>query len=873
MLRQVSVTHEESLEPVRLVRTLNWALLDARIVDKAGGGPLLQTGRRNWTTYLTIVRALAGIMYDKTINMFFTMALAMIGALALTDFFEAAAIVFFFVMCEWVQKWCVHHTAAMTSGLGGLLPETVTLADGGEEKSIDLVKVGEVVLIKPGGRVPVDGTVVGEGSSSVDESMLTGESQPLVKAPGSKVVAGTTNQTGVLEVRVDALPGDSTAAQLSQLVTDAQTNEGRREQILERFAKGYTLTVVFAALLLATVPLAWCSWGGDDHGNTSCDWWLHRALALVVVACPCSLVVAMPITYACGVSSLARWGILVKSTRQMELLAQLKTVALDKTGTVTEGHFRLMQMSVAKGEDDTARVVRLASAVEALSSHPIAAAFLDFAQSLAVELPAASQFELLEGEGVVGVVDGVTVHVGSDRLVARVLKEKQEARGGGGDADDAHGHTHAGHGHDHAGGGGGCGEGCGHDHAHNGDHGDDAVHEHGHAEAHAHAHGHAEHHEEEHGHGHGHGHEQAVLVADKVVVVGDAMVCAGDNGCHHRCRTASRCKRACAHKGCCGVECAVNGCCGKSCCHSGRCGVALKCSSGTAGCCAAPPSKHKTPPAVAVDDCCAAGTCGAPAKAKLTLDSAQAAKWKANGSSVLWIVLDGEIAAVCRLADRVRSDSSKAVRALKELQITPIMLTGDCAETAEAVCASVGIADCYAGMKPQEKLAAIKDLKKEAPVGMVGDGVNDGPALAAADVGIAMGVQGTAMASQAAGVVLMTNDLRRLADGVVGARQSVRVLKISVTVALLLKLLPLVLIFSIDAEGFLIATAVGSDVLGIGFVLLSAMALMNMTPRFASTPCGAESVLAAPEVLKEAEAEAEAEAAPDRATAPEVLKE
>ena len=463
---------------------------------------------------------------------------------------------------------------------------------------------------------------------------------------------------------------------------------------------------------------------------------------------------------ACGVSSLARWGILVKSTRQMELLAQLRTVALDKTGTITEGHFRLMQMSVAKGEADTARVVRLASAVEALSSHPIAAAFLDFAQSLEVELPVAKEFELLEGEGVVGIVDGFTVHVGSDRLVARVLKEKQEKQEKHGA--DAHGHGH-GHGHDDAssGGGGGCGEGCGHDH------GEHAEEKHGHGHAEAHAHGHAEHQEEKHGHGH----EEAAAV-----VVGEVIA--------------------------------------------------------------------KAPPAA--DDCCASGSCGAPAaKAKLSLDSAQAVKWKASGASVLWIVIDGEIAAVCRLADRVRSDSSKAVRALNSLNIKPIMLTGDCAETAEAVCASVGIADCYAGMKPQEKLAAIKDLTKEAPVAMVGDGVNDGPALAAADVGIAMGVQGTAMASQAAGVVLMTNDLRRLADGVHGARQAVRVLKISISVALLLKLLPLVLIFAIDAEGFLIATAVGSDVVGIIFVLCMAMSLLHMKPRFANTPCGAASTSAA----------------------------
>ena len=203
----------------------------------------------------------------------------------LRDFFEAAAIVFFFVLSEWVQKWCVHHTAEQAGGLGGLLPETITL-EGGVEKPLDEVVVGEVVLVKPGERVPVDGTVVGEGSSSVDESMLkpspdphpnpkpspnpnpkpnpdqvdesmlTGEAVPVRKAAGAAVTAGTTNQSGVLTVRVDAAPADSTAAQLTQLVADAQQQEAKREAMLERFAKVYTLCVVLAAVMLAAVPQA-----------------------------------------------------------------------------------------------------------------------------------------------------------------------------------------------------------------------------------------------------------------------------------------------------------------------------------------------------------------------------------------------------------------------------------------------------------------------------------------------------------------------------------------------------------------------------------------------------------------------------------------
>merc|ERR1719162_2092351 len=267
----------------------------------------------------------------------------MIGALVLKDFFEAAAIVFFFILCEWVQKWCVHHTASMTAGLGGLLPETVTMADGGEEKPIDEVKVGEVLLVKPGGRVPVDGTVVGEGSCSRSLQRAT-------PSPWSSLHC--------------SLPRCRSAGAAGTRATTTAT---------PRATGGCT-----------------ARWRSSSS----------RAPAPSSSPCPSPTRVASP------------------------------------------------------------------------PSRPIAAAFLDFAQSLAVELPVAKEFELLEGEGVVGIVDGFTVHVGSDRLVARVLKEKQEKHGG---ADvDAHGHGHGhGHGHDDAsgGGGGGCGEGCGHDHGDHGNHG------------------------------------------------------------------------------------------------------------------------------------------------------------------------------------------------------------------------------------------------------------------------------------------------------------------------------------------------------------------------------------------------------------------
>ena len=214
------------------------------------------------------------------------------------------------------------------------------------------------------------------------------------------------------------------------------------------------------------------------------------------------------------------------------------------------------------------------------------------------------------------------------------------------------------------------------------------------------------------------------------------------------------------------------------------------------------------------------------------------AQWQRAGCSVLWVVLDGQIAAACQLSDEIRGEAAVTMRHLASLGVTTTMLTGDCEETAQAVRAQAGIGIAVAGMKPAEKLEHIRGFGQQAVVGMVGDGINDGPALAAADVGIAMGVGGTAMASAAAGVVLMSIDLRRICDAIYVARLTSRTLRASVAATLLLKIVPLVLIFALaDAEGYLIAAAVGSDVLGLIIVLAAAMQLLRVQPKYAAEPC------------------------------------
>ena len=728
---------------------------------------------------------------------------------------------------------CVHHTADKAKGIAGLLPETVCPAEGGGEKPLDQVVVGELLIVKSGTCMPVDGTVV-SGSSSVDESMLTGESFPVLKHEGDSVCAGTTNQSGVLIVRADKVSSDCTASALSQLVSFAQTAGGNRELLLERFAKVYTLTVLVSSLLLALVPMLppnACEWSQDDyeqhlscvsrgppaasqvgltiedaqhsqslHGSALlnetaheamhmhrkfsadlCDWWLRRALALIVISCPCSLIVAMPVTYACGVSALARWGVLVKSTKQMELLARMRTLAIDKTGTLTEGRFRLQRMTLGAAAGSTERLMRLASGVQSLSSHPIAAAFLDFSQSLGVQSPPTSDFELLEGEGVTGVVDGVRVHVGNDLLARRIVGE-YAARKEAAEAAEAARLAAA---------------------------------ERAAAAAHS----------------------ASPPRTPQLEPIGERQNSTEERGGVGGPRESSTTSPRSSPRAAGGGAPRENPSDVADATGASSHGQAAESQTGLAG------PEHVHGPE------CLNGGCGRLKKRGLQLDSQTVARWRRTGSCVLWVILDGQVAGACELSDTIRGETVNAIRALNILEVNAIMLTGDCAETAEAIRLAAGLHEARAGMKPKEKLEAIKEMQRHSVVGMMGDGVNDGPALAIADVGVAMGPQGSAMASQASGVVLMTNDLRRLADAIYAARLCTRTMLFSVIGAISLKIVPLVVMFTVDNNKLPIVTAVGSDMAGMALVLLMAIRLMRIKPRFAISACASSnSSLTGPEV-------------------------
>ena len=524
----------------------------------------------------------------------------------------------------------------------------------------------------------------------------------------------------------------------------------------------------------------------------------------------------------------------------------MKMLCVDKTGTLTEGAFRLQGVLVADAAvvGDVERVMAMAAAAERNSSHPIAAAFLEFAETLGVsELPLTTSFELIEGEGIMAVVDGVTVHVGSEKMARRVaakaplrgkpardtLAKVTAAAAAIVAVRDAVAHARTGamparmlksliqkeenavEAYNLLIGAASCRSADGSAAT------DDAA-------------------------GTGIFDSAIDSAIDTVILGGDEK----KSGCSKGCCAAKKVTPTLAPATAAAVVapqrspslvCVVGCPIGECVCLPEReaaAGVpALACVVGCpVGECACEPTKAPAP------DCvlgCAVGTCLC--VPTLSLDSKGLAEWRLSGSSVLWVLFNGQPAAACQLTDQIRSETPAAMAALKSLGLTTKMLTGDAERTAQAIRALAGIEEAQAEMKPQEKLAAVRASQARVCTGMVGDGVNDGPALAAADVGIAMGVHGTAIASAAAGVVLMTNDLRRLADAVRGARLTTLVLKCSVTFALVLKIVPLAVIFTVDSDDFLIAFAVGSDVLGIMLVLVAAMTLLRTKPKYAAEPC------------------------------------
>lgn len=576
-----------------------------------------------------IARAALGALRRRTLDMNVLMALAAVGAVGIGAYGEGAWVLVLFAIGTTLESFALERSRRSVADLMDLAPTDVRVLDGREERTVPAEQVtpGMLFVVRPGERLALDG-VVTSGSSAVDQSPITGESVPVDVGEGDEVFAGTLNAQGALVIRATKPATDSTLSRVAALVQDAQASQAPSERFIDRFARIYTPIVFVAAFALATVPLLF---GGDF------DTWLYRALALLIVACPCSLVISVPVAVVSAVGGAARLGILIKGGQALEDLARVDVVALDKTGTLTLGEPELTRVVTFDGlsEDEA---LALVAGVEERSEHPLARALVRAARGRDLEIAPLSAFEALPGRGAQATLDGRALWAGGPRLVAE--------RAGYVPAD-----------------------------------------------------------------------------LDELHAAGQTTIALGE---------ADR------------------------------------------------------------------------------------------------------VLALFALADQPRPEAAAAIPALKRAGVERVvMLTGDSEPVAQAIASRVGVREVRAGLLPQDKLDAVRDLEQSGAVAMVGDGVNDAPALAAARVGVAMGAAGSDVALQSADVALMADRLDRLPTALAGARKALGIMRFNVVASLVVKgVLVLLTPFGLVTLVVAVAADMGMSLL----VTLNAMRLLRSGDVVAAVP-------------------------------------
>lgn len=340
-------------------------------------------------------------------NINLLMVIAVSGATFIGEWAEAATVVVLFGVAEWLEGWADRRARRAVGALLELAPETalVKTDNGTVEKPVAEVAVEAVVFVKNGERIPLDGVVL-IGDSAVNQAPITGESLPVKKNPGDSVFAGSINGEGSLEVRVTKAAGDTTLARIIRLVADAQEQKAPTQRFVDVFARYYTPSVSIGALLVFLGPPLLL--GGDWNV------WLYRACVLLIIACPCALVISTPVSVVAGLTALARRGVLVKGGEHLETIGKLRALALDKTGTLTEGKPRVLAIEeVTASEDET---LQIAAAIDEHSSHPLAQAIVTQARERKVAFTGAQDFQTKPGRGAEASINGKSVFIGNHRF-------------------------------------------------------------------------------------------------------------------------------------------------------------------------------------------------------------------------------------------------------------------------------------------------------------------------------------------------------------------------------------------------------------------------------------------------------------------------
>lgn len=354
------------------------------------------------------------------------MTVAVTGAVLLGQWEEATVVAFLFAISEMLESYSMEKARQSIRSLMEIAPKEASVIRDGQEivVPVEELLVGDELIVRPGEKIPIDGTIE-YGSTTIHEAAITGESMPAEKTVGDSVFAGTLNQQGAIRLRVTKLVQDTAIAKIIHLVEEAQTERAPAQAFVDKFARVYTPTVILLAVLVAVIPALWLG-GSWQH-------WIYEALALLVVACPCALVVSTPVAIVTAIGTAAKHGVLIKGGIYLEQAATLNAVAFDKTGTLTKGEPEVTEIVPLQTEQDSSlgqldenELLRIAAGLESLSEHPLAKAIIRKAQEKGLQLQAPEEFAAIPGKGACGTIGGTKFYVGNTRLFSELSGTEEQ---------------------------------------------------------------------------------------------------------------------------------------------------------------------------------------------------------------------------------------------------------------------------------------------------------------------------------------------------------------------------------------------------------------------------------------------------------------
>lgn len=402
------MTRKQKKQLIRIISSTVLLILGVTLPLPSAGSFIILMASYLVAGYDTLFTAIRNIFHGQVFDENFLMSIATVGAIALTDYSEAVFVMLFYLVGSTFEEYAVNKSRGSISELMNIRPDYANLLRNGTEEQVDPyeVSIGDMILVHPGEKVPLDGVIV-EGSSSLDTSALTGESLPRDIECGQEITSGCINLSGLLKIKVSKEFDDSTVAKILDMVENAGSKKAKVEKFITKFARYYTPIVVIAAVALAVLPPL--LFPGQQFSQ-----WVARALTFLVISCPCALVISVPLAFFGGIGGASKCGILVKGSNYLEALASIDTVIFDKTGTLTTGTFRVTDIvSDTMAEQP---LLKMAAYAESYSDHPISLSIKN-AYGQEIDKSLVSDIEELAGKGVRAKVEGQTIYAGNSRLM------------------------------------------------------------------------------------------------------------------------------------------------------------------------------------------------------------------------------------------------------------------------------------------------------------------------------------------------------------------------------------------------------------------------------------------------------------------------